>query len=420
MFASSRQHLAFRLAAPMLAAAAVAAASVSPASADQMVKIAIDASLTGYQAQAMERIKDGALLAFEEANATHAVPGIVIEVPLFDDSTTAAGGPDAAQAATNARREVVDREIVAVVSAATSGLSKAMAPIWSQGGLAAINPTATNPDLTDPKFAAQYRPAGKVTFFRTCTTDAFQGPNFANFAADTLKVGSVYVVDDASAYGVGIADAFQGQAERRAIRVLGRDRVDEKAADYSAVLTKIRQLGPELLYFGGVQGAGVKIAKQSYDIVPNAIKAAGDGMSGPDMISGAGFPAMEGWYVTLPAKNLLNAPNAQDFIKRYQARFGLSPVNTALVAYDAGLVIVDAMKRLVAAGTRISREALRDAIASASVETLQGPVSFDVNGDLNDHTISIYQFHRDTDHSLEDWTLQRRYIGIALAAEPGM
>jgi branched-chain amino acid transport system substrate-binding protein len=121
----------------------------------------------------------------------------------------------------------------------------------------------------------------------------------------------------------------------------------------------------------------------------------------------------------LPAKNLLNAPNAQDFIKRYQARFNLAPVNTSLVAYDAALVIIDAMKRLVAAGGPVTREAVRDAIASASVETLQGPVSFDANGDLNDRTITVYQFHRDPDHPLEDWTFQRRFVGVAPAADPG-
>ena len=95
-----------------------------------------------------------------------------------------------------------------------SGAGKAMAPILSQGGLATITPTSTNPDITDPKFAEQYRPAGKPIYFRTVTTDAFQGPNMANFYADALKVKSVYVLDDSGAYGVGIADTFEKQAEQ--------------------------------------------------------------------------------------------------------------------------------------------------------------------------------------------------------------
>ncbi len=100
-----------------------------------------------------------------------------------------------------------------------SGAGKAMTPILSQGGLATITPSSTNPDITNPKFADQYRPAGKPIYFRTVTTDAFQGPNMANFFAEKLKVKSVYVLDDSGAFGVGIADTFQKRGRgRRASR----------------------------------------------------------------------------------------------------------------------------------------------------------------------------------------------------------
>src|SRR5207237_8415245 len=108
------------------------------------------------------------------------------------------------------------------------GSGKATAPILSQGNLAIVTPSSTNPDITDPKFAGQYRPAGKAIYFRTVTTDAFQGPNMANYFADTLKVKSVYVLDDSGAYGVGIADAFQPQAEKRGIQVHRRERQNPK------------------------------------------------------------------------------------------------------------------------------------------------------------------------------------------------
>ena len=185
-----------------------------------------------------------------------------------------------------------------------SGAGKAMAPILSQGELATITPSSTNPDITDPKFAEQYRPAGKPIYFRTVTTDAFQGPNMANFMAEKLKVKSVYVLDDSGAYGVGLADAFQAQAEKKGIKVLGRDRLDPKAADYTAILTKIKSLNPEAIYYGGVAQAGVKLAKQAYDIMPKMIKAGGDGMVSSDLLTGAGFPAVEGWYTTIASPHL--------------------------------------------------------------------------------------------------------------------
>ena len=120
-----------------------------------------------------------------------------------------------------------------------------MAPILSWGDLATITPSSTNPDITDPKFAAQYRPAGKAIYFRTVTTDNYQGPYMANFYKDMLKVKSVYVLDDTGAYGEGLANAFEKQAEKDGIKVVGRDKLDPKAADYCSVLTKIDQLNPE-------------------------------------------------------------------------------------------------------------------------------------------------------------------------------
>ena len=103
----------------------------------------------------------------------------------------------------------------------------------------------------------------------------------------------------------GLADAFQAQAEKKGIKILGRDRLDPKAADYTAVLTKIKSLNPEALYYGGVLQAGVKLAKQAYDIMPKVIKAGGDGMYGPRNADRAsGFPANEGWYATIASPHL--------------------------------------------------------------------------------------------------------------------
>src|SRR6266446_4488231 len=218
------------------------------AAADKMVIIGINLPFTGADAHDAELIKDGALLAIDEANAQGGVAGYKVEVLLLDDGTATAGQYDPAQAATNARKMVSDKAVVAAIGPQMSGSGKAMSPILSQGDLATITPSSTNPDITDPKFAGQYRPKGKAIYFRTVTTDAFQGPNMANFYADTLKIKSVYVLDDSGAYGVGLADAFQGQAEKRGLKVLGRDQLNPKEADYTTVLTKIKSLNPDALY----------------------------------------------------------------------------------------------------------------------------------------------------------------------------
>jgi branched-chain amino acid transport system substrate-binding protein len=294
-----------------------------------------------------------------------------------------------------------------------SGAGKAMAPILSEGDLATITPSSTNPDITSPKFAELYRPAGKPIYFRTVTTDAFQGPNMANFMAEKLKIKSVYILDDSGAYGVGLADAYQAQIEKKGVKVLGRDRLDPKAADYSTVLTKIKALNPQALYYGGVGQAGTKLAKQAYDIIPDMIKAGGDGVYGATFLTGVGFPAAEGWYATIASPHLTSNAKAANFVKEYSARFGVAPVDYSITAYDATLVIIDAVKRVAASGKPVERGAVRDAIQTSKVSTIQGTVSFDENGDLADRTVSVFQIKKDPNGKPDDVSAQYHYIEVA-------
>ena len=187
---------------------------------DKVVKIGVDLSLTGADSQGAARVKNAIVMAVDGANQANAIPGYKIDLLVLDDGTATAGQYDPAQAATNARKMVADKDVVAAIGPQMSGAGKAMTPILSQGGLATITPSSTNPDITNPKFAEQYRPAGKPIYFRTVTTDAFQGPNMANFLAEKLKVKSVYILDDSGAFGVGVADSFQKQAEAKGRRCL--------------------------------------------------------------------------------------------------------------------------------------------------------------------------------------------------------
>ena len=102
-----------------------------------------------------------------------------------------------------------------------------------------------------PQVCPQFRPAGKAIYFRTVTTDAYQGPNMANYFAQKLKVKKVFIIDDTGAYGVGIADAFEAQARKDGMNVLGHDQVNPLEADYRTILTKIKGIDPEALYYGG-------------------------------------------------------------------------------------------------------------------------------------------------------------------------
>ncbi|MGC2412193.1 MAG: branched-chain amino acid ABC transporter substrate-binding protein [Stellaceae bacterium] len=398
------------------AAALIASSGFPVLAADKTITIGINLPLTGADAHDAELIKDGAMLALDEANATGGVAGYKINVMVLDDGTATAGQYDPAQAATNARKMVSDSSVVAAIGPQMSGSGKAMSPILSQGNLAIITPSSTNPDITDPKFAGQYRPGGKAIYFRTVTTDAFQGPNMANYFVDTLKVKSVYVLDDSGAYGVGIADAFQKQAEKRGIKVMGRDQLNPKEADYTTILTKIKSLNPDALYYGGVAQAGVKVVKQSYDIMPKMIKSGGDGVYGAEILKGGGFPAAEGWYATIAAPNVLENPDAKPWVEKFAKKYNLQPENYSITAYDAALVILDAVKRVAASGKEVNRATVRDAIQESRVKTLQGEVSFDQNGDVTSKVISVFQIKKDDKQPLDSVLHQYKYMGVAPAS----
>lgn len=403
------------------AAAGVAAVATlgvaSRAQAAQTVKIGLDASLTGADAASALRVVDGAILAIENANALKTVPGVTFTYEKFDDGTATAGQYDPAQGAINARKMVADPSIIAAVGPQMSGVGKAMSPILSAGHLITITPASTNPDITDPKYANIYRPADNhaPVYFRTVTTDAYQGPNMANFFAEKLGAKKIFVLDDSGAYGVGIANAFAARAKEKGIEVLGHDKLDPKNPDYTAELTKIKALNPDSLYYGGVTQAGAKLAKQSYQILPNIKKGGGDGIVGADFLTAAGFPAVEGWYATIAGPHLDDSKEKDvgAFIQQYVSRFKIVPDDYAITSYDAATVIIQAVKHLVDEKKPITRDNIRATLLTITVPTLQGPVSFDANGDIKSRVVSVFQIHHDPSKPLDDEAAQYKYIGVA-------
>ncbi|HLJ61187.1 MAG TPA: branched-chain amino acid ABC transporter substrate-binding protein [bacterium] len=405
--------LAFSLAATLVVTLTMFGKSSTSFAQAKTIYIGIDLPLTGADAEDATLIKDGALMAIDETNAKGGVAGYKLEAIVLNDATATAGQYDPAQAATNARQMVANVGIVAAVGPQMSGAGKAMSPILSEGGLATITPSSTNPDITDPKFASQYRPGGKAIYFRTVTTDAYQGPNMANFYAETLHAKSVYVLDDSGAYGVGIADTFQKQAAAKGIKVLGRDQLNPKEADYTTVLTKIKGLSPDAIYYGGVDQAGAKLAKQAYDVMPKLLKGGGDGMYSANLLKGAGFPASNGWYATIAGPHLTESPALKPWVTQFHTKYGSYPGDYSITSYDAMLVIIDAIKRVAAGGKPVTRDAVRDAIQNTHLQTLQGVIEFDQNGDIKSRVVSVFQVVHNTEYQDVDILHQFKYIGVA-------
>ena len=231
-----------------LVAGATALAGMTPGwAADKVIKIGITMPITGADAKSAVMTMHASQMAMQEFNDSGALPGYKVELVVYDNATATAGQYDPAQAATNTKKLVADPDVVANVGPIMSGDGKAMSPILCAGrhgdDHAGLDQSGHH---RSEVHAGQFRPNGKAVYFRTVTTDAYQGPNMANYYKDTLKVNSVYILDDSGAYGVGMANAFEAQAKKIGITVLGRDRLEPKEADYTTILTKIKALNPDV------------------------------------------------------------------------------------------------------------------------------------------------------------------------------
>jgi branched-chain amino acid transport system substrate-binding protein len=408
-----RRALQLAGAATLTTGAASGLGSTTSHAADTVLTIGMSFPLTGSLALQAGIARDAAQFAIDEANDKGGVGGYKLRTLVLDDASTTTGQYDPAIAATNARKMLGDSTVVAAVGPLNSGSAKAVTPLLSQGGMATVSGSATNPDLTSPRFASLYRPGGAPVFFRTVTTDAYQGPNLANYFAEVLNVKTLIVLDDGGAYGVGMADAFAAQAAKKQMTVVIRDRLDPLNADYTAILTKAKSLNVQGLYYGGDPLAGTKLAKQSYDILPDIPKGGGDGMHTPDMLTGTGMPAIQGWYATSAAAHVLDEPNVQPWAGRYKAKTGQNPADYTITYYDAAMVIIDAIGRAAQSGKAVTRAAVRDAIQATRLKMLQGDVAFDENGDMVSKVVSIYQVKFDQAFSAGDVVHQFRYVGVA-------
>jgi branched-chain amino acid transport system substrate-binding protein len=358
----------------------------------KVVKIGLSLPLTGSDADGADAILKGAQMAIAEVNAKGGVKGYKLEAVVFDSATPAAGQYDPAQAATNYKKFVADALVMAAVGPVMSGEGKAISPIMSEADMATITPSSTNPDITDPKFQTQYRPKGKAVYFRTVTTDAFQGPNMANYLVHAQKIKSVFVLDDGGAFGVGIADSFQKRVGELGVKILGRDRLDPKEADYKTILTKIKGLNPDALYYGGVMQAAAKLAPQSYEVMPKVIKAGSDGVYDLSWPKQSGKEAVDGWFCSQASPELVTSPKLEAWVTKFKSTMKRDPTNYAITSYNAVLVVADALERTAASGKPVTRTNLRDAIQATKLSSIQGPIAFDSNGDILTRTVSIYQW----------------------------
>ena len=360
---------------PISAAAMLFATMATGAVADEVVKIGHVAPLTGQIAHLGKDNENGARLAVEEINAK----GLTIggqKVTLQLDPQDDAADP---RQATQVAQKLVDDKVVAVVGHLNSGTSIPASKIYSDAGIVQISPSATNP---------QYTLQGFKTTFRVVATDAQQGPALANYAAETLKLKKVAVVDDATAYGQGLANEFEKKAKALGMTVVSHDATNDKAVDFRAILTKIKGENPDAIMYGGMDATGGPFAKQAKQLGIKAKILAGDGVCTDQLATLAG-DATDNVVCSEAGRSLEKMGKAgEEFQAKFQKRFGVPIQIYAPFTYDAVYIIVDAMKR---AGSTDAAKILA-AMPTTDYKGVIGETTFDSHGDLKHGVISLYNY----------------------------
>jgi branched-chain amino acid transport system substrate-binding protein len=336
------------------------------------VKIGAASPLTGTQAHIGIDIRNGVQLAIDDANAANLEIGgkkVKFEMVAEDDEANPTK-------ATTVAQKLVDAKVVAVVGHFNSGASIPASKIYSDAGIPQISPSSTNPKYTQQGFK---------TTFRVVAHDDQQGPTIARFATGQLKAKTVAVIDDSTAYGQGIADAFESTAKAAGAQVVAREHTTDKDTDFKAILTKIKGRNPDLIMFGGIDPQAGPMVKQMAELGIKAKYIGGDGMQTPNFIKLAGAPA-EGVMASMPGLPKEQMPGGKAFMDKYKAKFNAEVELFAPMGYDAVMVFIDAMKR---AGSTDPAKFLPE-VGKTQLQGVIGPIAFDGKGDLVNGPITVY------------------------------
>ena len=339
-----------------------------------VIKIGNVAPLTGPDSYLGKDNENGARLAGEEINRQGlTINGKAITLELLGEDD--AGDP---KFGTQVAQKLVDSKVVAVVGHLNSGVTIPASKIYSEAGIVQISPSSTNPEYTKQGYKTAYRMVG---------TDAQQGPVLAKFALETLKGKSIAIVDDATQYGKGLADEFEKKIISSGSKIVIHEATNNKATDFKAILTNIKAKNPDIILFGGMAATGGPFAKQAKELGIKAKIIGGDGICSPTLYELAG-DAVENIVcstVGIPKESLNNSAN---FLKNYQERFKTEVQIYAPMAYDAVMIIVDAMKR----SNSTNAADILKAIPTTNYAGLSGQITFDEKGDLKESYITLSQF----------------------------
>jgi len=361
----------------------------SGGSASKTVKIGVIAPLSGSLSALGLGIQHSVELAVKQANDSKTIPGWKIEVVSKDDEAKADVGKNAATSL------VGDDSVVAVVGDLNSSVSQQTQPIFNSAKITQISPANTNPSLTIGADAAapkrQY-----ASYFRTCTTDAVQGP----FAAQYLlakNIKKVATVHDKQTYGQGLVEAFTKEFTKGGGTITDAETITTADNggnnDFSTVISKLKPGAPEAIYYGGQFPEAGPLSLQVKNAGLNIPLMGGDGIYDPKFISLAGGKD-QGDLATSVGAPTDSSDAGKKFLADYKAAAYPDPSGAyGGYSYDAANAIIAALKTSLASASdpKSARQATIDAVGKVSLEGVTGKVAFDQYGDSTSKVITVYK-----------------------------
>lgn len=339
----------------------------------ETVKLGFAAPLTGAQAHYGADMRNGLALAIDEANAAGlALGGTPVQFELLAEDDQA----DPAKATVVAQK-LVDAGIKGMLGHFNSGTSIPASSIYAEAGVPQIA-MATAP---------AYTASGFPTTFRMMTNDIQQGSVLGRYVVEKLGAKRLAVVDDRTAYGQGLADQFEAAAKAAGATIVRHDYTDDKAKDFSAILTSIKKSRPDAVFFGGADAQAAPMAKQMRQLGMTARLFGGEMVKTPNFLTLAG-QAAEGTVASLAGLPLAQMPGGAAFADRYKARFNEEVQVYAPFAYDGAMTLIEAMKRADSFDPAKVLPVLAK-IERAGVTSAR--IAYDERGDLREGTITVYE-----------------------------
>jgi branched-chain amino acid transport system substrate-binding protein len=332
-----------------------------------VIRIGAGGPLTGDAAMFGVDLMNGMKLAVEEWNAKGGVLGKKIVIVEGDDQRD----PKQAVAAAN---KLVNDGVVGVVGHFNSNCSIPASEVYHKAGIPQISYGSTNPKLTDQGFD---------NVFRVCGRDDQQGKVSADYAVNVLKVRRIVVIHDKTTYGQGLADEFRKAVGARS-ELLLYEGIGIGEKDYSPVVTKIKALNPDLVFFGGLYVEGGLLVKQFKAVGGMAPFIGGDGILSEDLIKIGGL-ATEGTYATF-GPDTREYPSARGFNESYRKKYG-EPGVYAIYAYDAANILLQALQKT---GKADSRQLIQ-AIRAIDYNGALGHIQFDAKGDVKESPYVVWK-----------------------------